>query len=90
MVSLNIHTRAGFSSAGPKATLTARKVKSYNSYKRNAYIGYRKEITTRYTLRPQPRKTLGTWGAAGWGERGGSAGRRGEWWAGTLLEGTPY
>jgi len=35
---VNIHTDGGFSSAGPKATLTVRKVKSYNFYDRKAYI----------------------------------------------------
>jgi len=35
---------------GCRATLTVRRVKSYNLYERKAYISYRKETRTRYSF----------------------------------------
>jgi len=43
------HSR-GFSSTGPRATLTVRKERSYNPCERKAYIGYRKEEPEYATL----------------------------------------
>jgi len=40
---VNIHTQGGFSSAGPKASLSVRKEKSYHLYERKAHISNRKE-----------------------------------------------
>jgi len=41
-------------------------------------------------IKPRSRQILGTLDAAGWGERGGRAGKMGAWWAGTPLKGNQW
>jgi len=59
------------------ATLALGNVKSINLYERKAFISYTKELHNWLSKSPL-RRRLETREAAGWGERGGKVGKRGE------------
>ena len=85
---VNIHTHAGFSSAGQQGHSNSMESKVNNLYKSKASIKHRKEI--RNSLHQTLAKE-NTWNTGGGGLRwiGRRAGKRGWWWVGTLLEGNP-
>ena len=75
---VNIHTHGGFSSAGPKAPLTVRKKKLYNSSERKAYISYTKEhLNSLHSYQASAKENTGNTGGCGLGEERGKGGEEG-------------
>jgi len=90
MAPVNIHTHGGFSSAGPQATLTARKEKSYNLYERKAYISYRKENhNSLHTYQASAKENTGNTGSGGLGGERGKGGEEGGVVGGNIIGGKP-